>query len=765
MSGPPISELDSQLWYAIGPDKTPEVRILLAKGANPNFRGHLGRTAVHQACLLGCTDQFSILIDAGGFAEAMDDNHETPLHLAALEGHFNIVESLLKLGVDIQRRGDYGTPMDRAAFDGQVAVMAVLLNRGATVVTKSYWGRTPLHEAASRGHIEAVRLLLRRGAEVNAVDEIGNNRTPLHEAMYSGNSDMVKLLLLYGATVEHRNNWGATPLHMAARIGASDVVEVLLLAGVDRSAIDKQGRTPLDEAIENNHLDVVSLLKTQTTTKRFTNESQMEHNHRFSRRCSLGPALSRYNEAISMLRETITGEGYLSSQEIDIQSKVLKEARDDLGFRYQPDGKKCIERNEEASRVIIGGTGYKSVKEIVSEVKVLALADILKLDRIKKQQDLAREVRWLTPNDEPLLVIFVSHRWEHPLQPDPYGTQLYILKAIANMFLEIAVGLKEHRAERLRRVPTLNTHGALQATYFVGTIACFVDDFKDDKLELRQQLLNRVGIVYDFMSLPQNPRTAEEQTDFLRGMIAFRRLMASTPVVALRYPDDEYSSMSWCELEFWSAGKLSSHFSTVPIVRIDMWGKEIRVHELGPPSNYTSNSDFCRVIRVLSAWENDENVTAKGVAETIMRDYHLAFSWKEKESRVPLLTRPDFRAHNESNISTTPRSFQFWNSIREKLCLQGLENEDFAEILKDHMRMHGIVCTEEQDLVPTALWLLGCHEIYSDCGFIVFYGRCLLRYLFEGKDLNVGLFFRLPNQLVHFKFADGEESLEGAGSG
>jgi hypothetical protein len=63
--------------------------------------------------------------------------------------------------------------------------------------------------------------------------------------------------------------------------------------------------------------------------------------------------------------------------------------------------------------------------------------------------------------------------------------------------------------------------------------------------------------------------------------------------------------------------------------------------------------------------------------------------------------------------------------------------------------------------VPTALWLLGCHEDPADFGFVVFYGRCLLRHLFEGKDLKVALFFRLPNQSVHFKFADGEEALEG----
>jgi len=778
MNGSSVSDLNSQLWGVIGPGNTQEVRALLAKGTDPNFRGHLGRTAVHRACLFGCSEQFDMLIDAGGSADTTDEDGETPLHLAASKGHFSIVERLLKLGVDLQRRSDYGTPLDCAAFGGHVNVMATLLNNGATATTKNCWGRTPLHEAASHGHIEASRLLLRRGAEVDAVDRFGNDRTPLHEAIYPGSSGLVELLLLYDANVEHRNNWGATPLHMAARIGAADIVEVLLRAGADQDATDQQGRTPLDEALRYSHLEVVSLLETRSTRGRFPNQPQTQTdsplNQELSCRHSPGPTLARYQEAMRVLREEITGEGYLSSQELDLQARVLKEARDDIGFRYQPDGQKRIERNKEAIQAVTGGTGYASAKEITSEVRVLALDHLLKLDRIKKQQDLAREMRWLSPDDDPLLVIFVSHRWEHPLSPDPFGTQLSSLKAMANMFLEIAIGLKEPRVQRLQRVPTLITHGALQAVYFVGAIAGFVDSFQGSKPELRRQLLRRVGIVYDFMSLPQNPCTTEEQSEFHRGMIAFRRLMASTPVVVLRYPDDEYSSRSWCELEFWSAGKQSRYsFSTTPVVRTDMWGKEIRVHELGPPSNYNSYSNFCEVLRALAAWERQDSVTADELAGTIMRNYHLAFSWREKVSDTPLLTRPDFNPHTQNNIwkgkalddqeniSAIPPSFRFWCSIRETLCHDGLDSEDFAEILKNHMKMHGIFCTEERDIVPTALWLLGCHELYEDYGFRVFYGRCLLRYFFEGKDLRVNLFFRLPNQQVHFKFADGEESLEG----
>jgi hypothetical protein len=43
---------------------------------------------------------------------------------------------------------------------------------------------------------------------------------------------------------------------------------------------------------------------------------------------------------------------------------------------------------------------------------------------------------------------------------------------------------------------------------------------------------------------------------------------------------------------------------------------------------------------------------------------------------------------------------------------------------------------------------------------MVFYGRCLLRYWREQRNLHVRFFLRLPNQSVHFRFEDGEEAIE-----
>ena len=122
----PIQELDSQLWNGVAPGNAAIVQTLLRHGADPNYRGYAGQTWVHRACLLNCLDQLDLLVDKGGSLTAGDDDRETPLHLAAREGHSVIVERLLALGSDSRQESDYGTPPDRAAYAGHASGMGPL---------------------------------------------------------------------------------------------------------------------------------------------------------------------------------------------------------------------------------------------------------------------------------------------------------------------------------------------------------------------------------------------------------------------------------------------------------------------------------------------------------------------------------------------------------------------------------------------------------------------------------------------------------------
>jgi len=82
-----------------------------------------------------------------------------------------------------------------------------------------------LLDQAWEGDAAVVELLLAAGADVDAKDEAG--WTALHDAATRGYDDVVELLLVAGADVEAKSNTGWTALHYAAQEGHAAVVELI----------------------------------------------------------------------------------------------------------------------------------------------------------------------------------------------------------------------------------------------------------------------------------------------------------------------------------------------------------------------------------------------------------------------------------------------------------------------------------------------------------------------------------------------------------
>jgi len=61
-------------------------------------------------------------------------------------------------------------------------------------------GAPPLWCAAAAGHLALVKLLVRRGAKVNSITK--TNSTPLRAACFDGHYDIVKFLVQHGAGEE-----------------------------------------------------------------------------------------------------------------------------------------------------------------------------------------------------------------------------------------------------------------------------------------------------------------------------------------------------------------------------------------------------------------------------------------------------------------------------------------------------------------------------------------------------------------------------------
>ncbi|XP_062547697.1 ankyrin-3-like isoform X3 [Armigeres subalbatus] len=210
------------------------------------------------------------------------------LHLAAKDGHFEIVQELLKRGANVDNATKKGnTALHIASLAGQKEIIQLLLQYNASVNVQSQNGFTPLYMAAQENHDECVNLLLAKGANPALATEDGF--TPLAVAMQQGHDKVVAVLLesdtrgkvrlpalhiaakkddVKAATLllenEHNpdvsSKSGFTPLHIAAHYGNVNVAQLLIEKGADVNFTAKHNITPLHVACKWGKLNMVSLL-------------------------------------------------------------------------------------------------------------------------------------------------------------------------------------------------------------------------------------------------------------------------------------------------------------------------------------------------------------------------------------------------------------------------------------------------------------------------------------------------------------------------
>jgi ankyrin repeat protein len=185
------------------------------------------------------------------------------LMLASREGHTDVVELLLKHGVDVDQRLQLA---HGAEPDNQTAlffasrkyprVVKLLLEYGADTNLSDWQGNTPLLVAAQKGELEIARLLLEHGADVNAKNKnewaaVPDWRgiTPLLFAAKRGELEIARLLLDHGADVNARNDNGVSALMFAAHSNHLETVKLLLThSGIDVNQKNKKEDTALDVA-------------------------------------------------------------------------------------------------------------------------------------------------------------------------------------------------------------------------------------------------------------------------------------------------------------------------------------------------------------------------------------------------------------------------------------------------------------------------------------------------------------------------------------
>lgn len=140
----------------------------------------------------GDTDEIKSLISRGA-PFTTDWLGTSPLHLAAMNGHTETAEVLLRGGISRDARTKVDrTPLHIAAQEGHADIVDLLLSHGADIESTDMLRMTPLHWAVDRGHADTVLKLLEHGANPNAVSKF--DKTPIILAIDNNRVDILDLL-------------------------------------------------------------------------------------------------------------------------------------------------------------------------------------------------------------------------------------------------------------------------------------------------------------------------------------------------------------------------------------------------------------------------------------------------------------------------------------------------------------------------------------------------------------------------------------------
>lgn len=229
------------------------VRLLIARGANPNCTNKAGQSAFHYALNAAGQDGEAIALSLMPFIrlEQPTSKGQTPLFACIQSGHHRLVQQLIERGANVRHTdNNSATALHEAARAGEVDMVRLLLGKGASAEAVDNKGRTALHVACKQGCVEAARLLIGQG-QVDMIDRFGN--TPLMLAASQGENHTGMLLLEHGASSKEQNSGGGAQ-HWAA-VGGADVLACALMArdGLDES-FNECGRAPLHEAAAHNQV-------------------------------------------------------------------------------------------------------------------------------------------------------------------------------------------------------------------------------------------------------------------------------------------------------------------------------------------------------------------------------------------------------------------------------------------------------------------------------------------------------------------------------
>lgn len=215
-----------------------------------------GETAFHIACRNSSPEIARILMNhLCQINNQSNKTGQTGLHFACDNGNIKIIQIILEqphLMADIKDYVEFETPLHVAARRGFYEIVDLLLHNGFYINELAKCRMTPLHFACMYGNEKTVETLLHfdpENIEINSTTQnqedgvidpkYGCNMTPLHFVCQYGSEDIVSLLMNHKQDNVHTlkinikgikggTQYYVTPIHIACQNGSTEVARVLL---------------------------------------------------------------------------------------------------------------------------------------------------------------------------------------------------------------------------------------------------------------------------------------------------------------------------------------------------------------------------------------------------------------------------------------------------------------------------------------------------------------------------------------------------------
>ncbi|MBX3656155.1 MAG: ankyrin repeat domain-containing protein [Ramlibacter sp.] len=191
-------------FIAVKRDDEGAVQSLLQRGFDPNTLSPDGLSGLFLALREPSLKVAAVLIAwPKTNVEIRTAQDESPLMMASLKGHLDLVKQLIARDADVNKPG--WTPLHYAATRSQLEIMNLLLEHSAYIDAESPNGTTPLMMAAHYGSVSAVKLLLEAGADPLLKNQIG--LTAIDFAQKANRKDAADLIAEFVRAKQPRGKW------------------------------------------------------------------------------------------------------------------------------------------------------------------------------------------------------------------------------------------------------------------------------------------------------------------------------------------------------------------------------------------------------------------------------------------------------------------------------------------------------------------------------------------------------------------------------